>query len=300
MPSTVDAVAKLMAVLESDSAALDERIAAGRELAKLGDPRATRMDCVLIAAGAFPFRAGADAGSGDAPGCGRGSSDGGGSRAVFVSAFRIDRYPVTVAAYQEFISARGYSLRRFWSDRGWQWRMRESISCPRFWGEQDWSTYLVPNHPVVGVSVYEAEAYASFRGARLPTEAEWEKACRGQDGRCYPWGHAWMDGAAAMRGVGPRCTVPIGCFPRGTSPYGVRDMVGCVWQWCADVADETARVSDTDPFNDPAGYDDDAQRVTRGGAWNTLMWSVSCTSRNGYPPDARFSNLGFRCVVDAE
>jgi formylglycine-generating enzyme required for sulfatase activity len=73
-------------------------------------------------------------------------------------------------------------------------------------------------------------------------------------------------------------------------------MVGCVWQWCCDAADEHADIEDTDPFVDPEDYEEQAPRVTRGGAWNTLPWSLTCTSRNGYPPTARFSNLGFRCV----
>jgi formylglycine-generating enzyme required for sulfatase activity len=72
--------------------------------------------------------------------------------------------------------------------------------------------------------------------------------------------------------------------------------VGCVWQWCADAADEQAEVEATDPFVDPADYEDMAPRVTRGGAWNTLKWSCNCTARNPFPPTARFSNLGFRCV----
>jgi formylglycine-generating enzyme required for sulfatase activity len=151
----------------------------------------------------------------------------------------------------------------------------------------------LPNHPVVGVSFFEAEAYAAFRGARLPTEAEWEKAARGTDARKYPWGTEWQADACGMRGVGPRSTVPIGVFPKGASPYGVRDMVGSVWQWC------------TDPFVGwRAGGGEEAlpaeqaepRRTTCGGAWNTLQWSVTCVSRNGFPKDARFSNLGFRCV----
>jgi formylglycine-generating enzyme required for sulfatase activity len=75
-------------------------------------------------------------------------------------------------------------------------------------------------------------------------------------------------------------------------------MVGCVWQWCADAADEDedAELEGIDPFVNPEDYEETAPRVTRGGAWNTLQWSVTCTSRNGYPPTARFSNLGFRCV----
>ena len=281
----MDARAKLRAVIGDPGASLDARLAAGEELALLGDDRATATDRVLVPGG--PFLRG-----GHAPDEGVRTPP----REVHVSSFRIDRYPVTVAAYAEMIAAGGYRERRHWSRAGWAWRAAESIDRPRFWGEAEWASYLVPNHPVVGVSAYEAEAYASFRGARLPTEAEWEKACRGTDGRRYPWGDAWIDDACGMRNLGPRRTVAIGSYPKGVGPHGLHDMVGCVWQWCADAADEDAETEDEDPFVDPEGYDESTERVTRGGGWNNLRWSLSCTSKNGFPPGARFSNLGFRCV----
>ncbi len=284
----MDARAKLSAVLSSHSATLDERVAAGDELGRLGDPRATAIDRVLVPAGPFVYggHQGEDGRVLTPP------------REVRLSAFRVDRYPVTVGAYAEMIAAGGYRERRLWSRAGWTWKTRENIDKPRFWGEPEWAAYLIPNHPVVGVSAYEAEAYAAFRGARLPTEAEWEKACRGTDGRRYPWGEAWIEDACGQRNVGPRGTVAIGTYPKGASPYGVLDLIGCVWQWCADAADEDADVEDEDPFVDPDDYDEDTERVTRGGGWNNLEWSLSATAKNGFPPTARFSNLGFRCVAD--
>jgi gamma-glutamyl hercynylcysteine S-oxide synthase len=293
MHSTVSDRAKLLAILGNEEAALAARIAAGEALSKLGDERATAVDRVLIPAGPFLYRGGAT--EDDAQ-----PSPPMASLQVHVSAFHIDRFPVTVAAYAEFIAAGGYQDRKRWSKAGWAFRARAGIEHPRFWGDEAWSAYLSPNHPVVGVSVYEAEAYAAFRGARLPTEAEWEKAARGTDGRRYPWGNTWIEDACGSRTVGPRGTVPIGCYPKGRSPFGLYDVVGCVWQWCADVADEDAPLRDRtrDPFVNPDEYDDEANRVTRGGGWNNLQWSISCTSRNGYPPTAQFSNLGFRCAVD--
>jgi formylglycine-generating enzyme required for sulfatase activity len=269
-------VTELLSTIESRERPLDERIAAAHVLASRGDDRATAVDRVIVPAGAF--------------------AKGDPARREELGAYAIDRYPVTVAAYAAFIHRGGYDERRYWSAVGWAWREEGAIDRPRFWGEDAWRAYLVPNHPVVGVSFYEAEAYAAFRGARLPTEAEWEKAARGVDGRRYPWGNDWLDDACGMRGIGPRSTVPIGVFPKGASPYGVRDLVGCIWQWC------------TDPFvgwGDTSGADDDdaantaqvARRTTCGGAWNTLQWSVSSVGRNGYPVTARFSNLGFRCVT---
>jgi gamma-glutamyl hercynylcysteine S-oxide synthase len=303
---------KLLSTLANPAASLDARIAAGAELARIGDHRATTVDRVLIPGGPFLYsrRSPSEddeegAGDGESPGDDgeegesepRAPRSGGPMHRVELSTFHIDRYPVTVAAFAEFIAAGGYRDERYWSDEGWEWRTSEGIEKPRFWGEAEWAPYLVHNHPVVGVSVHEAEAYASFREVRLPTEAEWEKACRGTDGRLYPWGDAWIDDACGIRDVGPRHTVAIGCYPAGVSPYGVYDMVGSVWQWCADAADADAAVDDEDPFVDPDGYEETSERVTRGGGWNNLRWSLSCSSRNGFPPTARFSNLGFRCAT---
>jgi formylglycine-generating enzyme required for sulfatase activity len=268
-------VSDYIEIIESTGESLDRRIEAAHSLAQLGDPRAARADRVEIDGGVFLM--------GDPV------------REVELATYSIDRYPVTVAAYAAFMGDGGYGDRTWWSRDGWAWRSAENVEKPRFWGEDEWRIYLTPNHPVVGISFYEAEAYAAYRGARLPREAEWEKAARGTDGRKFPWGDVWIDDACGMRGVGPRSTVPIGVFPKGASPYGVRDLVGCIWQWCTDPflgwggsgeADHDAKASDPLP----------TRRTTCGGAWNTLQWSVSCLGRNGYPPTARFSNVGFRCV----
>jgi gamma-glutamyl hercynylcysteine S-oxide synthase len=266
----------LVAIIDSSEATLEERITAAQALAANGDERAVRLDRVTIASGPFAM--------GDPV------------RWVQLGAYAIDRFPVTVAAFAAFLDSGGYRERRWWSEDGWAWRTAGSVEKPRFWGEEEWRAYLVPNHPVVGVSFHEAEAYAAFRGARLPTEAEWEKAARGTDGRKYPWGNDWRDDACGMRGVGPRSTVPIGVFPKGASPYGVRDLVGSVWQWCSDPFRGWGASSEDDSAASELGAA--LRRTTCGGAWNTLAWSVTCLGRNGFPGSARFSNLGFRCVVD--
>src|ERR1700737_4337981 len=124
MHSTVDARAKLHAVLAGADASLEDRVAAGDELARLGDERATAIDRVPIPAG--PFLCGGHEGEGGvkvAP------------RTVQLSAFRIDRYPVTVGAYAELVAAGGYRERRLWSRAGWAWRTRERVDKPRFWDE---------------------------------------------------------------------------------------------------------------------------------------------------------------------
>jgi iron(II)-dependent oxidoreductase len=268
-------VATLLSTIERGEVSLEDRIRAAHALAAAGDPRVPACERVEVPAGPFPM--------GEA------------GRAVQLGTFYIDKYPVTVGAYREFVEAAGYETRSHWTRAGWAWRTAEGIGAPRFWGEPEWSAYLVDNHPVVGVSAFEAEAYAAFRGARLPTEAEWEKAARGPFGHRYPWGDVFQDDACGMRGVGPRSTAPIGVFPRGAGPYGALDLVGSVWQWCSDRfvgwgGDPDHRAAA------PADEDAASRRTTCGGAWNTLQWSVSCLGRNGYPCAARFSNLGFRCV----
>lgn len=205
---------------------------------------------------------------------------------VEVGAFAIARFPVTVGEFAAFIDEGGYDDPSFWSPEGWAYRLDDDIEAPRFWGEAEWAAYLLPRHPVVGVSAFEAEAFAAFRGARLPTSMEWERAARGDDARDYPWGDTWLPTACSHRENGPRSTVPVGAYPEGQSPFGVFDLCGSVWQWTEDAL----------PGSGPHG----ANRVVRGGAWNNLPWSIGCSGKNAYPPTARFSNLGFRLAFDAE
>jgi formylglycine-generating enzyme required for sulfatase activity len=201
-----------------------------------------------------------------------------------VEAFSIGRHLVTVSAYRAFIDGGGYDDPSFWTTEGWSWRLDEAIDAPRFWDEEDWAPYLIANHPIVGASVYEAEAYANYRDMRLPSQWEWERAARGDDARDFPWGEAWIDDACAHRDNGPRNTVPIGVFPQGVSPVGAYEMVGSVWQWTSDSGSD--------------GGDARRLRITCGGAWNNKPWSIGCSRRNAYPPGARFSNLGFRLAGD--
>lgn len=223
-------------------------------------------------------------------------------REVLLDPFWIDRFPVTVHAYARFVADRAYARPEIWSAAGWRWRCEGShsrserldvpVSRPRFWGDEAWARFGSPSRPIVGVSWFEADAFARWRGKRLPTEAQWEKAARSADGRRYPWGDGWLADVAAHREHGPRATVPVGIFARGESPFGVRDVVGSVWQWCADWYGEY----DPREIANPCGPDDGTLKVARGGAWNTLRDSLRTTNRNAFPPHARFSNLGFRCV----
>ena len=193
-------------------------------------------------------------------------------RRVATGAYEIGETPVTNA---QFAAAENlYADRAAWSQAGWDWREANGIVAPRFQGEDAWRDYLAPDQPVVGVSWYEADAFARSLGMRLPSEAEWERAARGDDGRRFPWGDDWVPEWAAHRG-GLRHTLPVRSLPQNRSPYGLFDCAGNVWEWCAD---EFAP----------------GLRSARGGSWNAHPPRLRCAARNAWPPQARFSNLGFR------
>ena len=247
---------ELLTLIADREASVDSRVAAGEELGRRGDPRLAEQTRVAV------------------PG----------------ASCAIGRYLVTVADYAEMIDAGGYDEAALWSSDGWAWRTGEDVEAPRFWGEPEWAAYLGPNRPVIGVSAFEAEAYAAFRAreeqgdARLPSSSEWELACRAGDGRAYPWGTEWDEHACSHRDYGPRCTLPVGVCPRGVNPLGLHDLCGNVWQWTSD---ERGEPGEHGPH-----------RIVRGGAWNNLPWSIGCGGSNAFAPTARFSNLGFRLAFD--
>jgi formylglycine-generating enzyme required for sulfatase activity len=177
---------------------------------------------------------------------------------------------------------------------GWAFRQREQLTRPRFYREDEWKHVTGPRQPVCGVSWYEADAYARYMGKRLPTEAEWEKAARGTDGRVFPWGDEWEDGRCSCRGGAVRAAPDVGGFPKGASPYGLLDVVGGVWELCSDwYADDYYAHA---PSSNPPGPERGTMKVARGGAWNALPLLNRTANRNAWRPTSRFSNLGFRCA----
>jgi serine/threonine-protein kinase len=206
-------------------------------------------------------------------------------REVHLDAFYVDRMPVTNEQFKVFVDATGYrptdeDAKRFLS----HWRNGE-ISR----GEE--------KHPVVYVSWLDARAYAAWAGKRLPTEAEWEKAARGTDGRKYPWGRAEPTPSRANFGRRDGGTSPVGSFPDGASPFGVLDLAGNVWEWCEDVDDEA--FYETGPSHNPKNTQrtkGKSHHVMRGGSWMYDAGSLRTFARIGFEARYRFAGGGFRCA----
>src|SRR5688572_14029802 len=180
---------------------------------------------------------------------------------VDLDAYQIDTYEVTNARYARFVEAGGYTTPALWSSAGWAWKNRLHVTQPAHWTNPAWNG---PTQPVVGVSWFEAEAFCRFVGKRLPTEAEWEKAARGDDEREFPWGNDW-DPTRTNGPPGGSVTTPVGSYPSGVSAYGIHDLAGNAWEWVADWygADYYA----SSPAANPPGPSSGLERVFRGGSW---------------------------------
>ena len=222
-----------------------------------------RVDLVAIPAGHFWMGS-------DPP---EGNADEHPRRWTATGAFELCRTQVTNAEFAPFVE-RGYADRGLWSDAGWEWRCALAVDRPRFFGDPAWRAYEGPQQPVVGVSFHEAEAFARSLSLRLPSEAEWERGARGEDGRRFPWGDTFVAANAHFRG-GVRHTLPVGSLPGGASPHGLLDCAGNVWEWCSDLYGP-------------------GLRAARGGGWNAHPPQLRCANRNAWPEAARFSNIGLR------
>ncbi len=193
-------------------------------------------------------------------------------RKVYLDGYWMYKTEVTVAQYRKFCEATN----------------REMPEAPE-WGWKE-------DHPVVNVSWQDAADYARWAGASLPTEAQWEKAARGTDGRVFPWGNEWDAGACANSvSWSLKGTKPVGSCPAGASPYGCVDMAGNAWEWCADWYDE-AYYGNEAPSRNPPGPASGGYRVLRGGSWYDVSYgSFRCAYRYYCLPDYRYNNSGFRC-----
>ena len=212
---------------------------------------------------------------------------------VYLDAFYIDKHEVTNAQFEAFITDGGYQNQEHWTENGWNFIQKNHITTPLQHGENTVSTK--PNHPMIGVSWYEAKAYATWAGKRLPTESEWEKAAKGTKKRVYPWGDE-MDFSKLSYFPHVTKVRAVGSFPEGASPYGVLDMAGSVWEWCSDWYGESYYPQSA--RENPKGPDSGEYRVLRGGGWDSIRLQLQCTYRYYDKADRRTYNIGFRCVQD--
>jgi formylglycine-generating enzyme required for sulfatase activity len=185
---------------------------------------------------------------------------------VTLNDYYIAKYPVTVVQFTLFRDDDGYTNPDYWTNTGWQWRQKYDITRPGYWQN---SMLYIENHPVVGVSWYEAYAYCQWLSrqleyeVRLPTEAEWEKAARGTDGRVYPWGDTFDSSRCNSRESDIGNPTMVGAYsPQGDSPYGCADMAGGVWEWCLTKWRDNDRIG---LDNDSNESEDQSGRVLRGG-----------------------------------
>ncbi len=189
--------------------------------------------------------------------------------------FWLSKYPVTNSQYALFIEAGGYECERLWSEEGWEWVGNNKIKMPAYWGD---ALFNSPNQPVVGVSWWEADAYCRWAELFLPTADQAEAAARGPKGFEYPWGDTWEDGICNSEESGLGSSSAVGIFPRDSSPFGLEDMAGNVWEWCSDTYGAVLR-------------------VFRGGGWGDGAGSCRAARRYGLGPEYRDVFLGFRVAA---
>ena len=247
--------------------------------------RRDRMPQVLVPAGAFTM--GAD----DADAHGRTAEFP--PHRVHLDAYWVDAHEVTNAQFVRFLNVRARGNRAHiynLCDLG-------NPAC-RIGHDAQTKACVVEKgyeqHPVCAVSWQGAHDYARHVRRRLPTEAEWEKAARGTDGRRYPWGNRWDAKRTNTREAGPGHTVPVATMPHDRSPYGAMDMAGNVREWVQDVWDE--HFYQTSPLRDPVCDGPRSRCVVRGGAWCLTEWDARTTSRQVQVASAQRRYMGFRCA----
>ncbi len=199
----------------------------------------------------------------------------------------IDKYEVTNKAFKAFVDEGGYTKQEFWSEAGWAWLGGQLVEMmPRF------CLGNLPDNPVACVTWYEAEAYATWRGGRLPTEAECEYAARGPQSLTYPWGNEFD--ASRCNLVDSTGLKPVGSYPNGASWVGALDMAGNVMEWVQDWRAAYTEGTAIDPTGPATGK----IKVEKGGWWGATFY----TARSAYrhfedPPDYGDFHIGFRIVT---
>ena len=243
---------------------------------------------------------------------------------VFLQDFALDRALVTNGEFLEFMRAGGYSDYRWWFSEGWETVTKEQWKAPLYWElhDREWLirdfTGLLPatekaDEPVSHVSFYEASAFSKWAGKRLPTEAEWEKAARAQDGetgrggdaetnenglQTFPWGNEQVtEQQANLLENGYWNVAPVGAFPEGANAAGCHQLIGDVWEWTtSDYVPYPGFKSEFDEYNDKWFVN---QKVLRGGSFATPQLHIRSTYRNFFHAHERWMISGFRCAKDS-
>lgn len=217
-------------------------------------------------------------------------------RDLYLADYYLDETPVTNAEFTEFVQATGY--RTSAEQVGYAWGY--SNGAFGFINDLSWQTYAVSGreyHPVVLASWYDADAYCHWAHKRLPTEAEWEKAARGgMKARIFPWGDESPDGSQSNFARPPSELPPTTEVRKfASNSYGLFDMVGNVWQWCADEPAPYYQEPAAKPKAEEAAAV--ALRVRRGGSWNVIQsFRLRCSNRGAAPATSCAPNMGFRCA----
>jgi formylglycine-generating enzyme required for sulfatase activity len=229
-------------------------------------------EMVLIPAGPFTMGGGPEGDFDEQP-----------QREIYLDAFYMDKYEVDNANYRRFVKM----------------TKRHEQFIPVF--EDDVNLLMGDQQPAVGVTWLDAQAYCQWAGKRLPTEAEWEKAARGTDGREYPWGDQFDPRFANGNGEedGYKYTAPVKSFEEGRSPYGLYNMAGNASEWVNDWYDQF--YYKTAPFKDPKGPETGKVLVYRGGSFNNSQKDLRASKRfGGGHPERADSTIGFRCARDPQ
>ena len=222
---------------------------------------------------------------------------------VYLDGFWIDRYEVSNERFARFVDATGYQTEAEERKWGWVWKGSE-------WEKVEGADWRHPHgpdssiegkmdHPVVLVSWNDADAYCHWAGKRLPSEAQWEKAARGTDGRRYAWGDQFDSARANTKESKREDTTPVGSFsPQGDSPYGASDIAGNVWEWVDDWygSDYYSQA----PSANPPGPATGTYKILRGGSWPFDEVYARPSFRHKVSPDYTYDFVGFRCSSHKE
>ena len=190
--------------------------------------------------------------------------------------FEIDVFPVTNSLFKVFIEDNGYQNDDYWTDKGIEWKQKNNVTLPQFWDDEKWNQ---PEHPVVGVSYFEAKAFAKWAKKSLPTEEQWERAARHTDGRKYPWGDIEDSTRSNNEESGFGKTTRVTLYPDGMSPADCYDMAGNVQEWTESYFDKHQNFL-----------------TLRGGSYRYSLFKARCANRGKSSPIIRYNDVGFRCI----